>query len=153
VSAPHSKPVRLAAAAFQAALADKVDTASNCIQRINDECGGEGTYVALMAWIDAYADHATDGQPARGKSRIAFIREDTGQLDREDSDRVPAEIHWAGRLIAARASLDETRFNDLIKEMPTDGAEIGQYVGAVLLTITRTINGLPRGFARMGRPS
>lgn len=151
--AEHSKPVRLASAAFQAALADKTERAARLVKRISDECGGEGIYVALMAWIDTYADHATDGQPTQSSPRMAFIQESTGQLDRADSDRLPAEIRWAGLLIAARCGLDEPRFKALIDEMPRDGFGIGEHVMAVLLTIARTINGLPRGFARMGRPS
>lgn len=147
---PHSKPVRLAGAAFQAALADKMDAAANYVVRVSDECGGEGIYLALMAWIDAYADHATDGQPVRSRARMAFIRADTGQLDGEESDRLPPEIRWAGQLVAARASLKEERFNELIAEMPTNGAEIGTYVLAVLQVVAQTINGLPRGFARTG---
>lgn len=146
----HSKPVRLAAAAFYAALANDPKKAVRYIQRISDECGGEGLNVALRGWIDTYADHATDGQPTRSRARVAYIQESTGQLDREDSERLPAEIRWAGQLVAARCALDQDRFNGLIDEMPRDGAEIGAYVLAVLLTVARTINGLPRGFARMG---
>jgi hypothetical protein len=154
VTAPeHSKPIRLAAAAFRAAQADKSDSAARLVKRISDECGGEGIFVALMAWIDTYADHATDGAPTRSTPRMAFIQESTGQLDRDDSDRLPADIRWAGMLIAARCGLDEPRFKALINEMPRDGADIGQYVMAVLLTVARTVNGLPRGFARMGRAS
>lgn len=148
--AEHSKPVRLAAAAYHAALANDQHKAVRYLQRISDECGGGGLNIALRAWIDAYADHATDGKPVASKARVAYIQESTGQLDREDSDRLPPEIRWAGQLIAARCALDQDRFTQLIEEMPDDGAEIGDYVIAVLLTVARTVNGLPRGFARMG---
>jgi hypothetical protein len=148
--AEHSKPVRLASAAFRAALAYKTDSALAYVQRISDECGGEGLYVAMMAWIDAYADHATDGQPTRSKARMGYIEADTGQFDRDDSDNLPDEIRWAGQLVIARTTLDRERFDALIKEMPTDAGQIGVYVFSVLEGVTRTINGLPRGFARMG---
>ena len=149
----HSKPIRLASAAMQAALASKHDSAVSYLQRINDECGGQGLYVALMAWCDAYADHATGGAPTPARVNMSFIREDTGQLDDENSDRLPPEIRWAGQIVAARAALDQDRFDELITKMPDDGAGRGDYMGAVLLTIANTINGLPRGFARMGRTS
>ena len=148
--AEHSKPVRLASAAYHAALADKTDSALAYVQRISDECGGEGLYVAMMAWIDAYADHATDGKPTRSKARTAFIEADTGKLDRSDSERLPEEVRWAGELITSRTTLDRDRFDELIKEMPREGAQIGVYVFSLLDMITRTVNGLPRGFARMG---
>lgn len=146
----HSKPVRLASAAYQAALAGKLEVAGRYLQRISDECGGEGLEVALRAWIDTYADHATDGQPARSQARMAFIQESTGQLDREDSDRLPPEIRWAGQIVTARTALDRERYDQLIDELPDDGAAIGNYVFTLLQTIARTVNGLPRGFARMG---
>lgn len=146
----HSKPYRLAYAAYQAALAEKTESAGRYIQRISDECGGSGLNFALRAWSDWYADHATDGQPVRSKARVAYIRSDTGQLDREDSDRLPPHIRWAGQIIAARCALDQDRFEELIDEMPRDGQTIGEYVSAVLLTVARTVNGLPRGFARIG---
>jgi hypothetical protein len=149
----HSKPVRLAAAAFQAALAGKSDAAIHYVQRINDECGGHGIYVALMAWIDSYADHATGGLPGRAKVRMSYIQEDTGELTDDTSEKLPHEIAWAGQLTAARVALDQDRFDELIRRMPKDGGQIGLYVVAVLECVTRTINGLPRGFARMGEAS
>ena len=149
----HSKPVRLAGAAFLAALDGRQQKAADLVKRISDECGGEGLCTALMAWIDTYADHATDGQPGRARPQMAYINESTGELDDEKSDRLPEEIRWAGQLIAARAAMDQPKFRSLIDVMPTDGKEIGDYVMAVLLTIARTINGLPRGFGRMGRPA
>jgi hypothetical protein len=147
----HSKPVRLAGAAYHAALAGKWDAAGRSLQRISDECGGEGLSVALRAWCDTYADHATDGEPGRPTVNINFIRTDTGQLDDQDSERVPPEHRWAGKLIRARAALDQEEWRKLIDELPRDGAEIGTYVFAVLRGVALTINGLPRGYARMGR--
>lgn len=150
--ADHSKPIRLATEAFHAALAGNPAKAGRYLQRISDECGGEGLGIAMRAWIDTYRDHATDGQPGSERNRMAFIDSDTGQLDREDSDRLPPEVRWAGQVIAARCALDRDRYMQLIAEMPKDGAKIGVYVSTLLLTIARTINGLPRGFARMGGP-
>ena len=149
----HSKPVRLAHAALRAGLARDVDKGCRYIERIAVECGGQGLTLALMTWADAYIEHATDGadDPQRVKiGRMAWIRKDTGQLDRAGSDRLPPEIEWAGRLIEARAALDEELFNTLVRQAPTAAAGLGLHIGAVLDCVAETINGLPRGFARMG---
>lgn len=148
----HSKPVRLAAAAWQYALADKYESAGRMVKRISDECGGEGLAVALRGWCDTYADHARDGAEDIRPSQVNFIRTDTGQLDREDSERVPDDVRWAGQLIAARAELNQERWSELLAALPDDGAAIGRHVIRVLEMTAGTVNGLPRGFARMGRP-
>jgi hypothetical protein len=149
----HRKDIRLAAAAYRAALEDKWDTATHYVKRISDECGGEGLNVALMAWSDWFADHATDGaHDLPASPTMNFIRTDTGQLDRVGSPNVPAHVQWAGRVIAARAAKDEAAWMALIDELPEDdGYEIATYVGAVLKCVTLTVNGLPRGYARMGQ--
>lgn len=151
MSAEHSKPVRLASTAFDAALAGAWPKAARAIVRINDECGGEGLGAALLAWIDAYVDHATDGAPTRARPRMAYINTETGALDREDSGSLPDEVRWAGQLIGARAAMDEQRYVELLAELPDEGFEIGERVLTVLRLVATTINGLPRGFATMGR--
>jgi hypothetical protein len=100
----HNKPVRLARAAFLAGLGSQWPSAAAYILRINNECGGEGLNVALMAWCDTYLDHATDGRmiPASA-SRVNFINQDTGRLDSVGSPDVPARTQWAGQLVQARA--------------------------------------------------
>jgi hypothetical protein len=147
----HSKPVRLAATAYHAALAGRWQAAADAVVRISDECGGEGLSVALRAWCDTYADHSTGGQPGVPTVNINFIRTDTGQLDDQRSERVPPEIRWAGELLRARAALDQERWSELLAELPDDGEAIGDHVFAVLKGVALTINGLPRGYARMGR--
>lgn len=147
----HGKPFRLATTAYQAALAGRSQAAVDAIQRINDECGGEGLNEALMAWCDTYMHHATDGQDMPNVGRVNFMRTDTGQLDGPGSDRVPAEIQWAGRMIAARVALDLEAWTAALDELPDDGKVIGDHVFAVLHTVSTTVNGLPRGFAIMGR--
>ena len=151
MSGEHSKPIRLASVAWHAALDRKWQRAADAIKRISDECGGEGLATALMAWSDAYTEHATEGRDHRVMPRINFINGQTGQLDDQESDRIPARIRWAGQLIAARAGMDEPRFSALLEELPEDGLEIGRYVLAVLEMTSESVNGLPRGFARMGR--
>jgi hypothetical protein len=147
----YSKPVRLAAAAYHAALAGQWQKAGRAVERISDECSGEGIMTALMAWCDWYADHATDGNAGKARPRMKFINAKTGELDDERSDRIPEHVRWAGQIIAARAALDEPKFMALINAMPEDGAQVGRYVMGVLECVATTVNGLPRGFAGMGR--
>lgn len=145
----HRKSVRLASVAFHAAVASDWPKATRAVQRLSDECGGPGLYLALVAWCDAYSEHACDGESHGRIGRMNWINAETGGLDGADSPRLPEPIRWAGNLVASRAALDEPRFNELINELPSDGLKRGEYFAAVLNTIVTTINGLPRGFARM----
>ena len=86
----HRKEVRLAQAALASALSGKREASHRYVQRISDECGGEGLHTALIAWSDTFVDHATDGTMARAAPKMSFIRTDTGQLDRPGSAAVPA---------------------------------------------------------------
>lgn len=144
----HSKPVRLATAALRAALADDWPKASRAVQRLSDECGGQGLNQALCAWVDTYVAHARDGDMTPSRGRALAINVDTGSTSREG---MPPHIEWAMRVVETRAALDHAGYQACIRELPDDGAEIGKHVGAVLQCIAQTINGLPRGFALMGR--
>jgi hypothetical protein len=149
----HQKEFRLATAAYHSALAGEREAAGRYLQRISDECGGEGLNVALIAWCDTYADHATDGALGPIRANVGFVNTKTGALGRGQSDGIPAHVHWAGRLIQARAAMDEQAWSALLDELPEDGFERWPYVRAVLDCVALTVNGLPRGFARMGRTS
>lgn len=142
------KPVRLASAALRSAQASKWESAYRYVKRINDECGGEGLEVALRAWIDTYVDHATDGDTRRARiGRMGYINADSGRLDHDDSAELPARVRWAGRLVAARAALDEDAYVAALEDLPEEGTETGSFVAAVLEACAASINGLPRGFA------
>lgn len=147
----HRKDVRLAAAAYQAGLAGKWKTAESYLHRLSQECGGEGVTTALIAWCDTYADHATDGQPVGERPNMAFVNTDTGRLDEPGSATVPAKVQWAFRLIIARATMDLDEWDAAIADLPADALEMSQYIYAVLQGLVHTVNGLPRGYARMGR--
>jgi hypothetical protein len=47
--------------------------------------------------------------------------------------------------------MDEQEWQQLIGDLPVDGFELARYVCAVVECVALTINGLPRGYARMGR--
>lgn len=147
----YRKEIRLARAAWMAALADKWDAATRYVVRLDAECGGEGLGVALMAWCDTYLDHAMDGAKPYALPRLGFVRADTGALDRHGSSAVPEKVQWAGRLLAARAANDQAAWVDLIEELPDDGQQIAEHIMAVLHVTALSYNGFPRGFALMGR--
>jgi hypothetical protein len=147
----HSKPVRLAATAFHAGLAGKWNIAQRAVQRIADECGGEGIGDALLAWCDTLTAHARGGTNVLPTPiRVQFWNGDTGQLDGPDSERVPAATRWAGRLIAARAAMDLDTFRATLNTLPEDQADSSRYVWAVLQVTVWQVRGLPRGYTRMG---
>lgn len=151
MSIEHSKPIRLAAAALRAGIDDKWPAASRYVQRINDECGPDSLPYALMAWCDAVADHATDGQPVTEKVHVAPMAYETGQIGGD----VPPRIRWGNAVVKARAEMDQAAFTSLVNELTgiTDAKERGSYVGTVLEAAALSIRAFPRGYARMGRTS
>jgi hypothetical protein len=82
---------------------------------------------------------------------VAVVDVESGRLDGMGSDATPATVRWAARLIQARAAMDEAAFNSCLADLPDDGVERANHIWAVLQSVAVTINGLPRGFARMGK--
>ena len=144
----HSKPIRLAAQALRAGIDDNWPSASRYVQRINDECGPDSLPYALMAWCDALADHATDGEPVTDQVRVAPMAYETGQIGGD----VPPRIRWGNAVVKARAEMDQAAFTALVNELNTipDAAVRGSYVGAVLEAAALSIRAFPRGYTRMG---
>lgn len=146
----HSKPVRLAAAALDAALAQQWPRAERALQRLNAECDRHGLATALIGWCDTLIVHTTGGDTDPGKVRMSAWNVDTGALGGE----VRPTVRWAMELIQARASMDIDAFQAKLDELNaiTDGFERGRYAVELLQSVALTINSLPRGYGRMGRP-
>lgn len=146
---------RLATTAFWAGIAGDFDSAAETVQRIDVECGGPGVLLALLAWIDTYVDHVTDGE---GAQRLApgtiFVEASTGRIDEADSARLAPEVRWAGDLIHAGAVRDMREFAHLMLHSGSN-EDAGRRVMMVLELVTETIKMLPRGFAKgeSGAPS
>lgn len=147
----HSKPVRLASAALQAAIAGKWKTVESVMHRLGAECDSHGLAMALVAFCDTFAEHACDGMPEFGKVRVAPWNTDTGAIGKYERD----SVRWATELIQARAAGDEPAFSALLAELSAfdDGYKRGRYVLELVESVALTMRSLPRGFARMGRPS
>jgi hypothetical protein len=143
----------LAIEAYDHAYAGRLQEAADVVGRIGEQCGGGGLTTALATWCRKYVAHATDGDKRRlGIPQMVFINDDTGEATDEQSTQVPANIRWAGQLIAAYAARDLERCNAVIDELPQDEGDIGMYILSVLFSIASTVKNLPRGFAEITRP-
>jgi len=145
----HSKPVRLAAQVLHAALDEEWPKAERALRRLQAECDSGGLGLALVAWCDAFAEHATGGPPEFGKVRMAPWNVDTGSVGGE----VREPVRWAIALITARAQGDREAFVaglDRLNQIE-DGFERGRWVSELIQSVALTIRSLPRGYGRMGR--
>jgi len=148
MSDEFSKPVRFAATALRAAIDRKWPTVERTLNRLNAECDAHGLALALVAWCDAFAEHANDGMPEFGRIRVATWNVDTGEVG-----PAPREsVRWASDLIGARAAGDEAAFTAQLDRLNAirDGAERGRYVLELIESVALTIRSTPRGYARMG---
>lgn len=145
----HRKPVRLAQAALQQAVAGKWKAVEHTMQRLGTECHGEDLTLALVALCDTFAEHAEGCIPEFGKVRAVAWNTDTGEVGRPARE----SVQWATNLIQARASGDIEAFKALLGALNAmeDGFQRGRYVLELLESVALTIRSLPRGYARMGR--
>lgn len=148
----HTKQLRLSWLAYHAALSEDWRRAGRYIERIYHECGADGVTSALMAWCDWYHEHATAGRPGLPSPDPYFVNVKTGERQLAGDENVPPEVAWAGELIVARASMDQDRFEQALDGCPEDPEQAGRYVFTVLQCVTATVNGLPRGYAKMHWP-
>lgn len=131
----------LATQALHAAMREDWDAVKQSFADISTD--GKAVTFALMAWCDttikAGADLAgremPDSGPAAGRVaetvRPAWIIAETGRITL-DADEMPPTARWAGRLVAARAAMDDVQFAVLVGTLPGDGFERGQYALALL---------------------
>ena len=145
----HRKPVRLAEAVLQAAIAGKWKTVESTMQRLGTECDSNGLATALVAFCDTFAEHANDGMPEFSKVRMASWCVDTGAIGAPPRE----SVQWAMDLIQARAAGDEQAFSALLKKLNAvgDGVDRGRYVLELVEAVALTMRNLPRGYARMGQ--
>lgn len=129
-------------------LCGRWDDAFNAVQAMVDAIGPRAVAIASATWSDRYIEHAIDAPHSHPISigEIHHIEASTGALDAD----VPYGVAWSARVIAARAAFDVIAFAAVLGE-PDDGADLGDCIGWLLQTVAWTINGLPRGFAYMGK--
>lgn len=144
----------LARRALDLALANRAEDAGRALEDISKRCGGQGLYIAIMAWIDTYADHISDGLSRRGgfTTGTNLLDVHTGRLIDLSTcvDKLPPEIVWATAITQARTGQEKREYHRLLDELPDDPKRRGAYVFCLLMTIADTINRLPRGIAVLG---
>ena len=140
----------LAAYALRDARAGDYTAASKHVRQLNDECGSQGTMIAVCGWCDTLAAHSGVSENS-GPLALGWKDAETGRVH-AGAEGVPDRVRWAGQLIVARAALDKPMFDALIASLPDDKAVIGSYVGAVLDTVAITMNGLPDAVPEAAHP-
>jgi hypothetical protein len=143
VTVDRQRGIQLAHKALQAEIFGQHDQAASAVQAINDELGAPGVTLAIMAWCDTlvlYYRKAT-GTPDDAPVQPAWLNSRTRRVA-ADADEVPPEVRWAGRLVAARAALDEPAWDALLAALPDDEAAIGQHVVALLSMAALTLRAL-----------
>lgn len=126
--------IATATAALHAAMADDWKAASGALQTLSDECGGAGVGDAMRAWCDTLIGRTHgDLQDSGSGVRLVFKNADSGEMG--GADDVPAPTRWAGRLIAARAAMDQPTWQALLEAIPPGNDAVSEYVGALLQTI------------------
>jgi hypothetical protein len=112
------------------------------------DVAGLGT--AMVGWCDTYLHHVFAGPPPPGvvldPDEVGFMDTDTGQLCYAGNPDLDSIVEWAGRMIAARAAMDEPQFTRLMDQIPDQGYETGRYVLTLLVVVAESLNAVPRGF-------
>lgn len=136
----YAKPIKLAKKALILAVEERSKDALQTVERIAGEHGGRGVQVAMITWCELFIDHATGGTTRPAGLQIEF----------DNSDDPPVELVWAQRMILARLVMNQQEWDETLNEVPTDPPGMGRHVLALLDTVAVTMQGLPRGYARMG---
>lgn len=120
----------LAARALNAAERGEWSIAAAIVRRLHADCGPDGTMTAIVGWCDTLA--ARMGVTGEDPVVVKFAAQ-PGQTE------PPTRIQWATQLIMARARLDKTSFDALIRMLPPNGKVQGSFVGAVLECVALTL--------------
>jgi hypothetical protein len=121
MTAPAMPPwTNLAGRALLHAVADRMDIAARCVERIAREHSPDVIPQVMLAWVDtAWARMYPDGIPdGYLDAPMRFWHE--GDEHTESVDRVPPPVRWAGRFIVARLADDETQARALLSSVQSD---------------------------------
>lgn len=138
-------------AALYAALDEDFEVAIYALDCIIDHHGVKAMYPAILRWCDAYHEHAVDGQDTVGLAHVSVMDERTGKLQRHDDPSLEPVFRWASQVVVSRTNHDIIAFNALWDALgDLSPRDRGTHIMTLLVTISRTIRGMPRGFALMG---
>jgi hypothetical protein len=141
--ATGKRAIQLAGAALRAAMAGDWGAAGAAIQAASDECGGGGVELCVRSWCDTTINRfrQVTGTPANAPVRPVWVQADTSRVY-ADADEVPPAVRWAGRVMAARASLDREAYEALLESIPHDDVAVGEHLHALLDSAAQTLRRL-----------
>jgi hypothetical protein len=143
----HTKPIRLARNALQAAVDQKWKTTASQLTRLNTECDSDGLGLAILAWCDMFLDYADPGCLSRAGRRVQLTQWDTHNPVEPEA----VVKTWVRAILESRANRDLHVFEKLLDEInalaPVDR---GKYVVSLIDSIAQTIRTLPQGYVQMG---
>ena len=121
--------------ALHAAMRDPHDLAGAAphVQALFDECGQDGLVRAILGWSDTLINRSgipTDGTPVRAAWMPYDPDDPNPQV--KTADEIEPVARWAGRLLVARAALDQDAWNALMDSVPKDPAVMGDHVMELL---------------------
>jgi len=143
---PDPKVLELARDALLAAMRKQVDDTTEHLRAlIHDH--PRGIQTALLAWCDTVAQHLGVDPDDGTVKTLTFWDTESGHIS--DLSQVDPVYRWAGRLITARAAMDQDAYAALCAIVDDLGPQDrGKHVIAVLNCAAMTINGVPAGSAR-----
>jgi hypothetical protein len=127
-TAEEKRAIELAGHALNCGVSDKWEEAAGFVKQLGEETGSDGVYVALIGWCDTYL--GIEGVPIGAQTCISFQALECGAIG--SADEVPADVAWAGRMLAARAADDADNWEALCEALPEDGHVVARHVMRLL---------------------
>lgn len=129
----NARTKKIATVALNRAVAGDMEDAAGYVRRLT----GDELVYAIQAWIDTFIHHVyPEAVPGR-QVHLSWAPENEDRA--ETADEVDPAYRWGGRLISARAAMDEDQFFAVLYSVP-QGRELGTAIGGLLGMIAVSIN-------------
>jgi hypothetical protein len=136
----------IAGRALRCAVREDWPGAVRALKQLDAGFGAGGMSVAFAGWCDTLISKQRELGIARpGAARPLWVNTGTGEVG--SADDVPAEVRWAGQLIAARAAWDEDAYTALARAVPRTPEAVTAHVATLLECVSGTLRGLGWGQA------
>lgn len=132
---------KYAAAALRAAVAQDWEIAAASVRKVNGEFPHQAPNV-LLSWIDTLIRHI-DPDAVRNPRPIRLMFSAGGTGPATGADQVRPAVAWSGRLIAARAAMDEEQFRALLNAAPRDTRGAARWMGELLGVVAMCLRADP----------
>lgn len=135
---PYNHPVvvKLASRALMAAQRGDLELAADYVRSATLR---HGLLTCVVGWCDTFINIAYPQHKRGEPMRLAWIADDGTDVINWDVGAVRPTVAWAGRVIAARAAMDQEQFNALMA-MPAEGAELGAHIVELLSMVAIGLN-------------